>query len=70
MFRGTLASFESGTWTATVRFDGSPTRTAGPFPVSRSLASGEMLAGRRVLVDAGDHGDPADYVVVAAWTAA
>ena len=67
-YRGTLVSFSAGSYTASVRLDGSAPRTLDGVKVSRAIASGEMVASRRVLVDAGDHGDPADAVVVAVWT--
>jgi hypothetical protein len=67
LLRGILVSFDSGSWTAVVRLDGSAPQTLTGVAVSRALPSGEMVAGRRVLLAAGDHGDVADIVVVAVW---
>jgi hypothetical protein len=68
MLRGTLVSFDSGAYTAVVRADGSAPQTLAGVRVSRGMASGEMVAGRRLLVAAGEHGDAGDLVVVAVWT--
>jgi hypothetical protein len=68
LIRGTLVSFDSTAWTAVVRADGSAAQTLTGIRVSRAIPSGEMVAGRRVLVAAGEHGDVGDLVVVAAWT--
>ena len=68
LFRGTLVSFDSGAWTAVVRADGSAPQTLTGVRVNRAIPSGEMVAGRRVLVAAGEHGDVGDLVVVAVWT--
>ena len=53
---------------ATVRLDGSPAQSLGPLRTSRGLPAAEMVVGRRVLLDTGDHGDPADFVVTAVYT--
>ena len=68
MLRGTLVSFDSTAYTAVVRPDGGNAQTLTGVRVSRAIASGEMVTGRRVLVATSDHGDPADLVVVAVWT--
>ena len=68
MLRGTLVSFDSATYTAVVRSDGSAPQTLTGVRVSRDIASGDMVAGRRVLVATGDHGDPGDLVLFAVWT--
>ncbi len=65
MLRGTLVSFDSVTYTAVVRADGSAPQTLTGVRVSRGIASGEMVAGRRVLVAAGEHGDVGALVVFA-----
>jgi hypothetical protein len=67
LLRGTLVSFDSGTWRAVVRLDSSAPQALTGVAVSRALASGEMVANRRVLLAPGDHGDVADIVVIAVW---
>ncbi|MEX0784231.1 MAG: hypothetical protein WD557_16445 [Dehalococcoidia bacterium] len=67
LLRGTLVSFDSTAYTAVIRLDGSATQTLTGVRVSRAIASAEMVAGRRALLAAGDHGDAADLVVIAVW---
>ncbi len=67
LLRGILVSFDSGTWTAVVRLDGSAPQTLTGVAVSRALPSSEMVTDRRVLLAAGDHGDVADLGVLAVW---
>ncbi len=67
LHRGKVVSFSTGSWTASVRLDGSPFQRLDSIPVARNIASAEMTAGRNVLVDTGDHHSPADAVVVAVW---
>lgn len=66
-YRGTLVSFNSGTYRATVRLDGSAPQVLTNVHCTR-LASAEFVADRRCLVDTGDHGDIDDAVVIAVWT--
>jgi hypothetical protein len=65
--RATLVSFDAGTYTATIRPPGSAARAVGGVPVSRSITSGELLAGRLVAVSWFTPGDPTDAVVFAVW---
>ena len=65
--RGTLVSFNSTTYRATVRPDGSGAQALTNLPVSRAIAAIEMVAGRRVALDAGAALDPEDLVVIAVW---
>jgi hypothetical protein len=67
LIRGTLVSFDFGTWTAVIRADGSAPQTLTGVGVSRAIPADEMVAGRRVLVAAGEHGDVGDLVVLAVW---
>ncbi len=67
VLRGSIVSFDSTPYTASVRLDGSAPQTVDNVTVSRAIASGEMTAGRKVLVDTGDHNHPADFVVTAVW---
>ncbi len=66
--RATLVSFNSGTYLATVRLDGSGAQTLTSLPVSRAIAAAEMVAGRRVVLDAGPPFDPDELVVIAVFT--
>lgn len=66
LYRGTLLAFDDGSYRARVRLDGSTPRTVGDVRCTR-LEDGAFVAGRRVLVDTGDHNDPADIVVIAVW---
>lgn len=68
IFRATIVSFDAGAWTAKVRLDGSTPQTLESVKTARNIASAEMSAGRRVLLDTGDHGDPADIVIFAVHT--
>jgi molybdopterin-binding protein len=68
IYRGKVVAFSAGSWTATIRLDGSAAEVLTSVPTARNIASAEMTAGRRVLVDTGDHNDPADLVVFAVWT--
>lgn len=67
VLRGSIVSFDSTPHTASVRLDGSAPQTVDSVAVSRAIASGEMTAGRKVLVDTGDHNHPSDFVVTAVW---
>jgi hypothetical protein len=64
--RGTLKSFDSGSWTATVRLAGS-LATYVTVPVSRGIASAELVAGRNVAVLLLDASNPNDAVLAAVW---
>jgi len=65
--RGTLVSFNSTTYRATVRPDGSGAQALADLPVSRAIPAAEMVAGRRVGLDPGDAFDPDELVVIAVW---
>jgi len=67
VLRGSIVSFASGPYTATVRLDGSAAQTVESVAVSRGIGSGEMVGGRKVVVDTGDHNHPGDFVVTAVW---
>ena len=67
-FRGTVVAFDAGTHTATIRLDGSAAQTLETVATNRGIASGDMTAGRKVLLDTGDHNDPTDFVVSAVFT--
>lgn len=67
VLRGSIVSFNGGTYIASIRLDGSAPQTVDSVSVSRAIASGEMTAGRKVLLDTGDHNHPSDFVVTAVW---
>lgn len=62
--RGELIAFDGGDYTATVRYARSLTATVSGVPVSRAVASAELVAGRRVAVARFSDGHPADAMVV------
>jgi len=66
--RGTVISFDSGTHTAVIRLDGSAAQTLRSVATNRGIASGDMTAGRAVVLDTGDHNHPADFVVTTVFT--
>jgi hypothetical protein len=68
IFRGTLAAWDSGTFLATVRLDGSSAQALTGIKTSRAIASADMVTGRKILLDTGDHNDPSDFVVTAVYT--
>ncbi|MCK9517630.1 MAG: hypothetical protein M0R74_01190 [Dehalococcoidia bacterium] len=67
LYRAKVVSYDAGSHTAVVRLDGSAAQTLDGVAVSRGIAGAEMVPGRRVLVDTGDHGAIEDVVVFAAW---
>lgn len=62
--RGTLLSFSSGTYTATVQVAGSLSSAVLAVPVSRGIAAAELVAGRRVAIAVFDAGNPVDAMVI------
>jgi len=62
--RGFLLAFDSATYTATVRYAWSISSVVAGVPVSRAIASAELVAGRRVAVALFDVGQPVDALVV------
>ena len=67
IYRGKVVSFDSGAHAAEIRLDGSAAQTLTAVPTAANIASGDMTAGRRVLVDTGDHHHPTDFVVTAVY---
>lgn len=65
--RGTLVAFSSGAYTATVRYTGSLAGLVSDVPVSRAIASSELVAGRRLAVALFDAGNPGDAMVVGVY---
>ena len=65
--RGTLKSFDSGAYTATIQMAGSLATWLQGIPVARNIASAEMVAGRTCAVILFDSANPQDAVVAAVW---
>lgn len=65
--RGTLVAFNSGAYTATVRLAGSISAVVAGVPVSRDIATTDMVTGRRVAVAVFDAGNPVDAMVVGVY---
>jgi hypothetical protein len=70
LYRGTLVSFAPATSQAAVRLDGSAAQRLASVAVTRGMDQSELVAGRRCIVDTGDHNDPADFVVTAIYDSA
>lgn len=66
--RGILKAFNSGAYKATVQVAGSLSVWLENVPVSRGIASGEMVAGRSVALLFFDPANPEDAVVVGVYT--
>lgn len=64
--RGTLVAFSAGDYTATVRFAGSLSAVVTGVPVSRGIASAELLPGRRLAIVTFDAA-PSEAMVVGVW---
>lgn len=65
IIRGTLAAWSSPT--ATVRLEGSAPQTITTDKKAANILAADMVTGRKVLIDTGDHNDPADFVLYAIW---
>ncbi len=63
--RGRLVRFDGSSWRAVVRLDGSASMEMTGVAVSRALPAAAMLAGRTVLVETGDAGDPTEAILTA-----
>ncbi|MCY3507214.1 MAG: hypothetical protein OXH41_13740 [Chloroflexi bacterium] len=63
--RGRLVRFEGSAWRAVVRLEGSASMELTNVAVSRAIPAGQMVAGRRVLVDTGDASDAAEAILTA-----
>ena len=63
LMRGRIVSFDSPTYTASVRTDGSAPQRFDGVTVAANIASAEMVVGRRVLVDTGASGEVGELVV-------
>lgn len=65
ILRGTIAAWSAPT--ATVRLEGSATRTITTDKKASNILAADMVVTRKVLIDTGDHNDPADFVIYAVW---
>lgn len=63
--RGVIAAWD-GT-TASIRLEGSSAQLVTTTKKAANIASADMIAGRKAMLDTGDHNDPADFVVYAVW---
>lgn len=68
VFRATVVSFASGSHTCSLRLEGSSPQRLDNIKVAASVLAAEMLTGRKVILDTGDHSDPADFFVPAVIT--
>jgi hypothetical protein len=67
--KGILKAFDSTPYPATVQIEGSLSVWLEDVPVSRAIASAEMVTVRNVAVIFLDPGNPSDAAVVSAvWT--
>lgn len=67
LLRGVLASFDASAYRADIWLEGATAHITSGVAVSRGLPSGELTAGRPVLIDTGHEADAARFVVVAVW---
>lgn len=66
-FAATVVAFDVATHTATVRESASLGVTRAGVPVSRAIAAGEMVVGRRLTVAAAPQGQPGGEMVVGVY---
>lgn len=65
---GILKAWDNVNWLATVQFTGSLLLNVATIPVSRNIASVEMVVGRRVSVAFFDPSNHTDAILFAVWT--
>ncbi|MDE3078252.1 MAG: hypothetical protein KGJ86_22740, partial [Chloroflexota bacterium] len=65
--KGTLRSFDAGSYTATVQLDGSLFVYLPGIPVNRGIGAAVMIAGASVALAVFDANNPADAMVVGVW---
>ena len=65
--KGSLRSFDSTAYTATVQMAGSLATWLEGVPVSRGIPEAQMTAGRACAVIIFDAANPRDAVVTAVW---
>lgn len=62
--KATIKAFDAGAYKATIQIDGSLSTYLTAVPVSRGIASAEVIAGRTAAVAFFDDRNPADAMVV------
>jgi hypothetical protein len=67
MRKGTLKSFNSGDYTATVQLAGSSKAYLEDITVARNIPAGEMVTGRKLAVVFFDENNAKEAVVVAVY---
>lgn len=67
LYVGTLRAFDSGTFLARVTLKGSLQMSLSSVPVSRAIASGDMIAGREVTVAIFDETKATDARVIGVY---
>lgn len=65
--RGTVKSFDAGTYKATIDVQGSHVQWLADVPTNRGIAAGDMTAGRTVVVIFFEPGDPADAQILSVF---
>ena len=65
--KAVLKSFDSGSYTASVRMDGSYKVDLEGIAVARNVPSAEMISGRKVVVECFNEFDPREAVVIAVY---
>ncbi len=65
---GKVISFDAGAYTAVIQMSGSLSVYLSDVPVARNIASGDMVAARRVAVLFIDTSNVENAVVIAVWT--
>lgn len=65
---GILQAFNAGTYQATVQFTGSLQQYVAGVNVTRDIAAGDMVVGRKVAVAFFDPSNHTDAVLFAVWT--
>ena len=63
-----LKSFDADTYTAIIQIAGSAKAYLERVSVARNISSGEMVAGRKVVVAFFDEHNTREAVVVSVWT--
>ena len=66
--RGTVQSFDAGTYEATVQVAGSLSVWLGKVTVARNIPTAEMVSGRGCAVVFFDPVNPTDAVLIAVYT--
>ena len=68
ILKGIVRDFNAGSYKATIEIAGSVAVWLAGVAVSRDIAAGELVAGRKAAVLFFDPSNPDDAVVTAVWT--